>query len=133
LRIFVGGLAAFWKSLNFSAANYEGDMSKFQKGNTANRSGRPEGVRSRFAARFLQDLLKEWTEHGAAVLRIARIERPLEFAKLAASCLPKELVFNENGLADMSDEDLEAALATLKALRDAGISKLSVEPEPTQH
>jgi len=53
-------------------------------------AGRPAGARNKLATKFLWDLLAEWEEHGAAALRICRVEKPIEFVKVVASTLPKE-------------------------------------------
>jgi hypothetical protein len=80
-------------------------------------SGRPQGARNKLATKFLWDLLAEWEEHGAGVLRICRIERPIEFAKIVASTLPKEFTLEPSALAEMSDDDLAASLAVLQRLQ----------------
>jgi hypothetical protein len=89
-------------------------------------SGRPAGARNKLATKFLWDLLAEWEQHGAGVLRICRIERPIEFAKIVASTLPKEFTIEPSALADLSDEDLAAGLALLQRLQ------LNKHKEPEQ-
>src|SRR5262249_34700876 len=97
---------------------------QFQKGApSANPKGRQEGTRTRFAKKFLEDLLKEWQEHGAAVLRIARIERPLEFARLAASCLPREVGVDVT-------EDVRLAIKGIAWLEDTAAEPVPIENYP---
>ena len=79
--------------------------------------GRPAGARTKLATKFLWDLLHEWEEHGPGVLRICRIEKPVEFMKIVASTLPKEFALETGALADLSDDDLAAHLLILQKLR----------------
>jgi hypothetical protein len=106
-------------------------MSKrFLPGNDGHGGGRPQGARNKLATKFLWDLLAEWEQHGAGVLRICRIERPIEFAKIVASTLPKEFSIEPSALADLSDEDLAAGLALLQRLQ---LNKHKQEPgQPVQ-
>jgi len=116
------------------------DKKYFQKGipNDGNGGGRPAGARTRLATKFLWDLLKEWEEHGPGVLRICRIEKPIEFAKIVASTLPKEFALETGALADLSDGDLAAHLLILQKLRaravESGDKEARDEEEtPTSH
>jgi hypothetical protein len=90
---------------------------RFLPGNDGHGGGRPTGTRNRLATKFLWDLLKEWEEHGPGVLRICRIEKPVEFMKVVASTLPKEFALETGALAELSDDDLAAHLLILKKLR----------------
>jgi hypothetical protein len=89
---------------------------RFLPGNDGHGGGRPAGARTRLATKFLWDLLKEWEEHGPGVLRICRIEKPVEFMKVVASTLPKEFALETGALAELSDDDLAAHLLILKKL-----------------
>jgi hypothetical protein len=100
------------------------------KGGFNPNSGRPAGARNKLATKFLWDLLAEWEQHGAGVLRICRIERPIEFAKIVASTLPKEFTIEPSALADLSDEDLAAGLALLQRLQLNKHKQESEQPAP---
>jgi len=85
----------------------------FQPGNSIGKAGKPRGTRNRLAVRVLGDLLEVWDEpikegsditRGKAALRIMSKEKPADFAKLYASVMPKEFVF-ENVVNELSDED----------------------------
>ena len=91
------------------------------------------------ATKFLWDLLREWEEHGPGVLRICRIEKPIEFAKIVASTLPKEFALETGALADLSDDDLAAHLLILQKLRTRAVESGERDEEarddepPTAH
>jgi len=78
----------------------------FELGNTQSR-GRVKGSRNRLSERFIADLQAEWEEHGTATLRLARIERPIEFVKIVASILPKEFEISDTRMKDLSDDELD--------------------------
>jgi hypothetical protein len=87
----------------------------FQPGNTG--GGRPLGSRNKLQGDFLKALAADFAEHGAGVIRIARVEKPVEYLKLIASVLPKELVIEQNALSDLSDEEIAAHLTLLQKLQ----------------
>ena len=59
----------------------------FAPGNTAS-LGRKPGSRNRLQGAFVSALAADFEEHGEGVIRIARIEKPLEYLRLIASTLP---------------------------------------------
>jgi hypothetical protein len=86
-------------------------MAPFEKGMTKI-GGRQKGVRNKLSHSFLTDLLEEWTEHGRATLKIARIERPVEFAKLVAGLLPREFELEiSSTVTQLSDDELDRFIA----------------------
>lgn len=86
---------------------------RFLTGN--NGGGRPKGSRNKLGEQFLSDLQELWAEEGADVLKEARDDRPMEFAKMVAGILPKELLVRKAPEEDMTDDELAD---TLDALRD---------------
>lgn len=70
--------------------------------------GRVKGARNKLSMSFVTALAKEFEEHGAEAIRIARIERPTEFIKIIASVLPKEFEIVDLRLQDITDEELNA-------------------------
>ena len=81
-------------------------LTLFQPGMTKT-GGRRKGVRNRLSHCFLSDLLEEWAEHGRETLKIARIERPVEFAKMVAGLLPREFELELNTtITEISDDEL---------------------------
>jgi hypothetical protein len=88
---------------------------QFQPGNRS--GGRPVGARNKLQRDFLEALATDFAEHGPGVIRIARIEKPVEYLKVIASVLPKELVVEQNILADVTDEELANHIALLQKLQ----------------
>jgi|ERR1041385_8344578 hypothetical protein len=94
------------------------DFKKWPKGTSGNLAGRPVGSRNRASlnARFIEDLAKDWEEHGAESIRIMRMERPGEYVKCVASILPRAVsITTEQAIQELSDEQL---VDTLRAIRD---------------
>ena len=78
----------------------------------------------------MKALAADFAEHGAGVIKIARIEKPIEYLKVIASVLPKEIVVEQSVLADLSDEELANHIALLQRIQ-AG--KLADQDERKQH
>jgi hypothetical protein len=97
-------------------------MSNFYKGMTKT-GGRQRGVRNKLSHTFLSDLLEEWSEHGKETLRIARVERPVEFAKMVAGLLPREFELEINTtVTEISDDELNHMLDDVRRRLEAGSS-----------
>jgi hypothetical protein len=94
---------------------------KFEPGNKLS-TGRPRGSRNRLTARILEDILKHWNEpiegrnitKGMAALEVMRKEKPAEYVKAVLSIMPKELVFSDSTVADLSDEQIDTLIMTLR-------------------
>jgi hypothetical protein len=96
-------------------------MHRFGQGNTLSK-GRPRGSRNRLTARVFEDVLAHWNEpiegrnitKGRAALEVMRKEKPAEYVKVVLSFLPKELVFSDSTVADLSDEQIDTLITTLR-------------------
>jgi hypothetical protein len=60
---------------------------RFLPGNNGHGGGRPLGSRNKLQGDFLKALAADFAEHGAGVIKIARIEKPIEYLKVIASVL----------------------------------------------
>jgi hypothetical protein len=97
-------------------------------------SGRRAGARNKLQTKFLEELAVDFQEHGAGVIRIARIEKPIEYLKVIASVLPKELVVEQGVLADLSDEEIAAHLSLLQRMQvRAAAERAEPEEEAVKH
>jgi hypothetical protein len=74
--------------------------------------GRPRGSRNRLARKFLDDLAKDWEQHGAGVITIVRCEDPARYMAIVAATLPKEFIV-ENVEAEMEDDQIDTLLEVL--------------------
>ena len=61
---------------------------RFLPFNDGHGGGRPAGSRNKLQGDFLKVLAADFAEFGAGVIRIARIEKPVEYLKVIASVLP---------------------------------------------
>jgi hypothetical protein len=89
---------------------------RFQKGNTysPSRVGHVNGTRTRLSRKLLEDLAADWAEGGIAAIKIMRMERPAEYCKLMVSILPKELIFENSAVTDLSDDELDHMIEMLR-------------------
>lgn len=78
--------------------------------------GRRKGSRNKLGEQFLSDLQADWSEHGADTLIKAREEKPMEYAKMVAGLLPKELLVRTAPEDDMTDDELADTLEHLERL-----------------
>jgi hypothetical protein len=75
--------------------------------------GRPLGIRNKVSKRFLEDVYESWQKHGRDVLEYLGKRKPVEFARLVAGVLPKELIF-EPAMDAQSPEELDALILTIQ-------------------
>jgi transcriptional/translational regulatory protein YebC/TACO1 len=84
-------------------------MSLFQKGQ-AKIGGRRKGTRDRISTALLEAIAKDFEEFGHEAVKIARVERPVEYLRVVASLLPKEFEITDNRLKDIPDDELDLLL-----------------------
>jgi len=65
----------------------------FKKGisNNGNGGGRPKGSRNRPSKAFVDALAKDFEEQGDGVIKVLRVESPIDYCRLIGSLVPKEL------------------------------------------
>lgn len=88
---------------------------RFKPGVSPNPGGKPVRARNRINASFLNALIKEFDESGAAAIKKCATEDPSTFVRVLASLQPKELEITKT-FDDISDEQLEAAFAAVRAI-----------------
>jgi hypothetical protein len=88
---------------------------RFKPGQSGNPGGKPVGARNAISADFLKALAAHFRAHGEEAIERACKEDPLGYVRVVASILPKELVVEQRPLEGLSDEELAAAIAELRA------------------
>lgn len=79
--------------------------------------GRRAGSRNKLQANFIEELAKDFAEHGDGVIRIVRAEKPTEYLKIVAGILPKEFLVSDTAIDEMGEDELLEALAAVREAR----------------
>jgi len=90
---------------------YNGVDGRFKAGNP----GRRPGAKGLLGQEFFEHLYADFQQNGAAVIAEVRKNRPTEYLRVVASCVPKELnVTGEvSNFAHLSDAELNAEVRKL--------------------
>jgi hypothetical protein len=59
----------------------------------------------------------DFEKNGEETVRITRIEKPVEYLKIAASLLPKEFEIHDSRLGELNDEELDALIEHVRQRR----------------
>ena len=70
-------------------------------------TGRRQGARNRISTALLVAFAEDFEQFGEETVRITRVEKPIEYLRIAASLLPKEFEITDNRLGEMTDEELD--------------------------
>jgi hypothetical protein len=89
-------------------------------------SGRPKGTRNKLQGDFLRDLAEAWELEGKAALLLMVKEQPVDFVKVVASLMPREVALDIGGpLTELSDDEL---LEALQAVREWRARMIEAQP-----
>jgi len=106
-------------------------MTLFEKGRPKS-GGRAKGAKNRLSHAFLTALAEDFEQHGVEALKIAHIEKPVEYIRIVAGLMPKEFEIIDSRLTDLSDEELDVFIAKLRAqLRSPLVADVGSGEEPT--
>jgi hypothetical protein len=84
----------------------------WKPGQSGNLKGRPRGSRNKLSEDFLADLHESWLAFGKPALMTAAWTHPVEFVRVVASLMPRELDATTTvRMERMSDAQLEAIIA----------------------
>lgn len=85
--------------------------------------GRPKGARSQLGEDFLKALHDDFETHGVEAIQQCRTEKPVEYVKVIASILPKELNVKIDPLEEMTDDELIERIHQLRSAVDAALGR----------
>ena len=84
----------------------------WKPGQSGNPKGRPQGSRNKLSEEFLADLHEAGSAFGKPALMTAAWTHPVEFVRVVASLIPRELEATITPVTErMSDAQLEAIIA----------------------
>src|SRR6516162_3978576 len=79
--------------------------------------GRLRGSRNRLSEEVICALLRDFREHGQKAIAKVRQTQPAAYLKICALLVPKEMKLEHSGgVKDLTDEELEQAIAAIKAM-----------------
>lgn len=91
---------------------------RWKPGASPNPGGKPKGARNRIQANFLNALADDFEQHGKQAIEACRTQDPSAYVRAIVALMPKELEISRP-LDDLSDDELAAALATVRAIEAA--------------
>ncbi|MGB8238745.1 MAG: DUF5681 domain-containing protein, partial [Pseudolabrys sp.] len=88
------------------------ELTQFKPGQSGNPRGRPQGSRNKLSEDFFRDLCDAWQAFGKPALMTAAWTHPVEFVRVVASLIPRELEATITPVTErMSDAQLESIIA----------------------
>ena len=63
----------------------------WKPGQSGNPMGRPKGAKNKISEKFLENLQDNWEKHGIGALEKAAESDPMQYVKMVASLVPREL------------------------------------------
>ena len=88
-------------------------LTQFKPGQCGNPKGRQRGSRNKLSEDFFRDLCDAWQAFGKAALMTAAWTHPVEFVRVVASLVPRELEATTTVNVDRMTNDVAAVARTL--------------------
>src|SRR3974377_1486634 len=84
----------------------------YKPGQSGNPKGRPKGSRNKLSEEFFRDLCDAWQAFGEPALMTAALTHPLEFVRVVAQLMPKDVEVTATNIRAerMKSSELEALI-----------------------
>ena len=99
---------------------------QWKPGQSGNPAGKPKGARNKLSEAFVAALFEDFEEanatgesNGKAAIAKVRAEEPGTYLKVIAALAPKQIHIKEDVLDAFDDDELTAAMAAVRAIREA--------------
>ena len=107
------------------------ELTQFKPGQSGNPKGRRQGSRNKLTEDFFRDLCEAWTAFGKPALMTAAWTHPVEFVRVVAQLMPKDVEATVTNIRAerMSTNELEALI---ERHSDVGQDPLEAEKDPEE-
>ena len=91
----------------------------WKQGQSGNPMGRPKGAKNKISEKFLENLYENWEKHGVDALEKAAESDPMQYVKMVASLVPRELM-----------KETSINISFIEALKQINQSEANLLEEP---
>jgi hypothetical protein len=89
------------------------EKGRFVTGNIG--GGRGKGSRNKLGEAFIDALKDDFDQHGILAIQQARAESPIQYVRVIASLLPRDVNLNVTNADDLTDGEIAQRIADLAA------------------
>jgi hypothetical protein len=106
------------KCLSNNTEKKQRNLIPYKPGQSGNPKGRPKGSRNKLSEQFFRDLCDAWQAFGKPALMTAAWTHPLEFVRVVAQLMPKDVEVTATNIRAerMSDDELATIAARGRGL-----------------